>query len=210
MSIAFGYISEEEERERREKIAQDAKRNKSNAPSPSRQNFPALRAAAEEQERARQIAINKALNNMPSNNKPAYQPISEKRRPLWLFVGACIAIPIAIVVLLCVFLRNEILKERATQERATQEITTTSRGTPIDYDFDISVSMIGTPSSSCFKLTGWDSSTETLVVTFRDSGDSYAYDGVPRRVWDSLRAAKSQGGYYNDYIKGQYECTKIG
>ena len=86
---------------------------------------------------------------------------------------------------------------------------TTSAGTPISKNFHTDVDMIATPNSTCFSAIGWGSGTGTLVVTFRDSGASYAYDEVPRKVWDALRSADSMGGYYNREIKGQYDCTRI-
>jgi len=37
----------------------------------------------------------------------------------------------------------------------------------------------------------------------------YAYKDVPDSVWDDLFFASSMGGYYNENIKGQYDCEKI-
>jgi len=88
--------------------------------------------------------------------------------------------------------------------------TTTSAGTPINYNFDLgSVDLIDTPDSSCFSEIGYDERNEVLVVVFRDSGAMYAYKDVPDSVWDDLFFASSMGGYYNENIKGQYDCEKI-
>lgn len=90
------------------------------------------------------------------------------------------------------------------------EIRVTSRGTRINEDFDIrDVSMMETPDSTCFSEVGYDYGEETLVVTFRDSGSTYAYYDVPESVWDDLCSASSMGGFYNSDIKGQYHCEKI-
>lgn len=89
-------------------------------------------------------------------------------------------------------------------------LPTTSAGTPINEDFHPDVEMIDTPDSTCFSAIGWDSGTGTLVVTFRDSGASYAYDEVPKSVWTELKNADSMGGYYNKNIKGYYDCVKLG
>lgn len=84
----------------------------------------------------------------------------------------------------------------------------TSKGTPIvaseDYD---DIRMISTPDSTCFSSIGYKSGR--LVVTFRDSGASYAYLDVPESVWSELRDADSMGGYYNSEIKGYYDCEKL-
>ncbi|MBO7669839.1 MAG: KTSC domain-containing protein [Oscillospiraceae bacterium] len=96
-----------------------------------------------------------------------------------------------------------------TERNETQK-KTTSQGTPINDSFDWSrVSMEDTPESSCFSEIGYDKKHEVLVVTFRDSGASYAYYGLPSSVWNELCNAKSKGGYYNSEIKGYYDCEKL-
>ena len=98
-----------------------------------------------------------------------------------------------------------------SDEGDEQERKTTSAGTPIDEDFNWNnVSMTSTPESSCFSEIGYDSRNEVLVVTFWDSGSSYAYYDVPEEVWDDLCSAKSKGGFYNSDIKGEYYCEKLG
>ena len=95
-------------------------------------------------------------------------------------------------------------------ERNDAPKKTTSQGTPINDKFDWSrVSMEDTPESSCFSAIGYDKTHEVLVVTFRDSGASYAYYGLPSGVWNELHNAKSKGGYYNSDIKGNYACEKL-
>lgn len=98
-------------------------------------------------------------------------------------------------------------KEDPVVERST------SRGTPIVdsesfFDFD-DIEMIETPDSSCFSEIGYDRGSGTLVVTFRDSGDSYAYDEVPKSVWNDFFDAESMGSYYNQKIKGLFDCVKL-
>lgn len=90
--------------------------------------------------------------------------------------------------------------------------TETSRGTPIIYDEDLpsGVSWTSTPSSDCFSRIGYDADEKTLGVTFRSSEATYYYYGVPASVWRELSSASSKGGYYNEYIKGQYTCEKEG
>lgn len=140
---------------------------------------------------------------------------------------------IALTVLTAVFIMSLLVmadKDRKEAESRTQTYTvetggsatqvevlsapvqrTTSKGTPINDSFNwSSVSMQSTPESSCFSEIGYDSRHEVLVVTFRDSGASYAYYDVPDYVWDDLESAKSKGGYYNSDIKGYYDCEKLG
>ena len=63
--------------------------------------------------------------------------------------------------------------------------------------------------STCFESVGYDDSEEVLYVRFLDSGSVYAYYGVPYYEYDELVNADSIGGYYNDYIKGQYDCEQL-
>jgi hypothetical protein len=122
-------------------------------------------------------------------------------------------ISLIIAIVLCVLLLSSCGKTEAEVKYisvAPTPMPTTSAGTPINEDFHPDVEMIDTPDSTCFSSIGWDASTGTLVVTFRDSGASYAYDEIPRSVWDGLRNADSMGGYYNKNIKGHYDCVKLG
>ena len=95
-----------------------------------------------------------------------------------------------------------------TEEPSSEYLGYTSQGTPIvDSDNYDDVRMIPTPDSTCFSYVGYKSGR--LVVTFRDSGASYAYLDVPEGVWEELRDAYSMGGYYNSAIKGYYDCEKL-
>ena len=86
----------------------------------------------------------------------------------------------------------------------------TSAGTPINRSFDYSgFTVVETPSSDCFSEIAYNSRRHILVVTFRDSGATYAYYDVPASVWSELRDAYSKGGYYNSDIKGHYDCEKL-
>ena len=87
---------------------------------------------------------------------------------------------------------------------------TTSQGTPITDGANLPrVNMRETPDSSCFSSIGYDRGTGTLFVVFRDSGAEYAYGEVPVNIYIELCEAESMGNFYNEYIKGYYECCKI-
>lgn len=134
-----------------------------------------------------------------------------------------IAIVVFVAVVLAVLVAASILRHTKDTETVSAPVTrvieasvttptpTTSAGTPISDDPSLyEITQIETPGSTCFSSIGYDSGTGTLVVTFRDSGASYAYDEVPKSVWNKLKNADSMGGYYNKNIKGQYDCTKLG
>lgn len=85
----------------------------------------------------------------------------------------------------------------------------TSRGTPINRDFDLSAVVFQeTPSSSAFSKVGYIEEDEVLVVVFRSTGP-YKYEDVPYTVWEEFTNADSLGSYYNYHIKGEYPCEKI-
>ena len=61
--------------------------------------------------------------------------------------------------------------------------------------------------SACFDRVGYDGST--LYVRFLDSQSEYLYFDVPEDEYKDMLSAKSIGKYYNQNIKGQYECERI-
>lgn len=63
--------------------------------------------------------------------------------------------------------------------------------------------------STCFSAVGYDEYNEILVVEFLDEGSIYAYYDVPEYEYWDLVNADSIGGYYNDYIKGQYYSERL-
>ena len=63
--------------------------------------------------------------------------------------------------------------------------------------------------STCFSSVGFDEEEDILVVEFLESGSVYIYYDVPYWQYLDLIYADSIGGYYNDYIKGQYISERI-
>jgi hypothetical protein len=49
---------------------------------------------------------------------------------------------------------------------------------------------------------------EVLRVTFI-SGSVYAYKGVPQRIFNQIKSARSKGKFLNDFIKGKFPFEKI-
>ncbi len=91
-----------------------------------------------------------------------------------------------------------------TAPTTTTEPTTTE---PPVFSVD-DVAMTATPNSSCFSKIGYSGAFETLVVTFRGSGQTYCYTNFTAADWAAFRSADSLGSYYNTHIKGNYPCEK--
>ena len=66
------------------------------------------------------------------------------------------------------------------------------------------------PDSTCFSRIGYSHRYHVLGVVFRNSEPRiYLYKDFPVGEWDAFVEASSWGGYYNSYIKGNYECERI-
>lgn len=76
-------------------------------------------------------------------------------------------------------------------------------------DFDYTTVDMVSVESTCFSEIGYDEDYEILLVRFLDSGSLYEYYDVPESVYEELLSAESPGGYYNENIKGQYECERL-
>jgi len=63
------------------------------------------------------------------------------------------------------------------------------------------------PSTVIAKIE-YDEVNEILRVEFQ-SGKIYYYMDVPRGVYLTLKTARSKGGYFNKYIKGNYQFENI-
>jgi len=63
-------------------------------------------------------------------------------------------------------------------------------------------------SSSNLGSVGYDSSTNTLEIEFKNGG-VYQYYGVPPTVYQGLMNATSHGKYFHAHIKGVYRYTRI-
>ena len=62
--------------------------------------------------------------------------------------------------------------------------------------------------SSLIERIVFDDEAETLRIRFRRSGE-YLYSGVPRAIYDALGKAKSAGTFFNEAIRGRFECTPV-
>lgn len=65
-------------------------------------------------------------------------------------------------------------------------------------------------ASSCLSEVSYDHTTETLTVTFVNSGNTYEYFSVPESEFESLiTSIGSIGESYNDSIKGNYAYAQV-
>ena len=62
-------------------------------------------------------------------------------------------------------------------------------------------------SSSNIESIGYDESSETLEIEFKDSG-IYEYSNVPESEYEALISASSIGGYFHKNIKGKFSSHK--
>lgn len=105
------------------------------------------------------------------------------------------------LLLLCLMLcacSNSETPDRTTVPRIDQKPTDSGRWETIYTD-----------DSTCFTVIAYCISSQELQVQFRNSGAWYSYYGVEYSTWKSFKNADSHGGYYNDYIKNDYECVKL-
>jgi len=54
----------------------------------------------------------------------------------------------------------------------------------------------------------YDEENKILRIEFQ-SGKIYYYMDVPKGVYLTLNTARSKGGYFNKYIKGNYEFEEL-
>ncbi len=63
-------------------------------------------------------------------------------------------------------------------------------------------------SSSVAYAVGYDSQDQILQVEFQ-TGEVYQYLGVDEDTWEDLHSADSIGRFFNQEIKGKYDCERI-
>ena len=89
-----------------------------------------------------------------------------------------------------------------TTEPPTTAPPETTRPVP---DWEI----LSTPNSTCFTIISYCEATMELKVQFRESGAWYVYYDVGPMTWAVFKRADSKGGYFNEYIKGNYEYKRL-
>ena len=64
--------------------------------------------------------------------------------------------------------------------------------------------------STSIAAIGYVDQSSRWLVQVRDTGDVFAYDGVPPHVFRALEEAPSKGRYVNHEIKTRYPYRKLG
>lgn len=62
--------------------------------------------------------------------------------------------------------------------------------------------------SQSLRSVGYDARSSTLEVEFKN-GTVYQYRDVPSQAYQELLRADSLGAHINQYIKGQYEFSRV-
>ncbi len=119
-----------------------------------------------------------------------------------------IAVFLVFLLLICTGCTDESTSE--TQSPSSDYMSDAELDESGDYAVEVDYNdLLEYVDSTCFESVGYDDNEEVLYVRFLDSGSVYAYYGVPYYEYDELVNADSIGGYYNDYIKGQYDCEQL-
>ncbi|QHG18003.1 KTSC domain-containing protein [Nostoc sp. ATCC 53789] len=69
------------------------------------------------------------------------------------------------------------------------------------------IAMLPVSSSMAIAL-GYDRDEQILQVEFQ-SGSVYQYLGVDEDTWEDLHASDSVGSFFNQEIKGRYDCDRL-
>jgi KTSC domain len=62
--------------------------------------------------------------------------------------------------------------------------------------------------STWLQAAVYDRQAAVLELAFR-TGAVYRYFGVPAQIYQELRSAASQGGYFNHHIRNRFAYTQI-
>ena len=82
-------------------------------------------------------------------------------------------------------------------------VTVKYRSDPVDVADPRFVYLDG-GSSSLVDSAFYDEVNEYMIVSL--SGTAYHYCGTPARAWSQFTAASSLGSYYEEQIKGRFDC----
>ena len=63
--------------------------------------------------------------------------------------------------------------------------------------------------SAALEAVFYDDTRHTLRATFRDTGRTYLYEGVPQELYDALLFADSIGAFFNRHIRDRFRFREI-
>jgi hypothetical protein len=58
--------------------------------------------------------------------------------------------------------------------------------------------------STALRSVSYDEASRALRATFRESGRTYVYQGVPPELYDALLFADSIGAFFNAHIRDRF------
>ena len=82
-------------------------------------------------------------------------------------------------------------------------LTVKYRSNPVDVA-DPRFAYLDGGSSSLVDFAFYDASNEYMIVSL--NGTAYHYCGMPDGAWSQFTAASSLGSFYEDRIKGRFDC----
>ena len=63
--------------------------------------------------------------------------------------------------------------------------------------------------SAALRSVFYDEICHTLRATFRDTGRTYIYEGVPQELYDRLMFADSVGAFFNRHIRDRFRFREV-
>lgn len=63
--------------------------------------------------------------------------------------------------------------------------------------------------SAAIRHIHYKPANEELSIWFGPEGRRYKYFGVPEFIYEALRDAESRGRFFNQSIRGKYECRLV-
>lgn len=63
--------------------------------------------------------------------------------------------------------------------------------------------------SAALEAVFYDDTRHTLRATFRDTGRTYIYEGVPQELYDALLFSDSIGAFFNRHIRDRFRFREV-
>lgn len=103
----------------------------------------------------------------------------------------------------CTSSNRDIATDQTTSYKATQYVEVKYRNTPVDLSSS-AFEFLNTDISSFINGAWYDQTNQYMVI--RLSGTYYHYCSLPNSIWNRFKVADSYGTFYNQHIKGNYDC----
>lgn len=100
---------------------------------------------------------------------------------------------------------NNINKENSTQPKKANYIDVKYRDTPINIA-DSRFEYLNTDISSFIRGAWYDWDYQYMVIRLEET--YYHYCGLPPAIWEEFKKTESFGRFYNQAIKGNYDCRE--